>query len=347
MTKRSKVRGSRIVHRIAVLIVFLTWPLIWVGGLVTTQDAGMAVPDWPSTYGYNLFLYPYKTWLLGPFDLFIEHGHRLLGALVGFASIGLVVAAWQRESRVWVRWWAALILASVIFQGTLGGVRVRLGDRTFAMLHGSTAPIVFALTVVGAVITSRWWFRHFRSEERETSEEELPEELRPDVSEQPMATVPGLVSIGVLVATCYLQLVLGARLRHLQPDGSPTGFLHTATTHVVLAFILFAITVVVWRRLRRCGDLTLSRPGASLIGLLGIQILLGIGTWVVNYGWPSFLNWFPGASGYVVRAKDFTDGVLVTAHVATGSLILAVSVFVLVRILRVRFIHHPNAPHVD
>ena len=60
-----------------------TFPLIWVGGLVTTYDAGMAVPDWPNTYGYNLFLYPWQTWLSGPWDLFIEHGHRLLGALVG------------------------------------------------------------------------------------------------------------------------------------------------------------------------------------------------------------------------------------------------------------------------
>ena len=63
---------GQLVHRLSVLLVCLVWPLIWVGGLVTTYDAGMAVPDWPGTYGYNLFLYPYNTWLLGPFDLFIE-----------------------------------------------------------------------------------------------------------------------------------------------------------------------------------------------------------------------------------------------------------------------------------
>ena len=70
-------------HRLAVLLVCATFPLIWVGGLVTTYDAGMAVPDWPTTYGYNLFLYPWQTWLAGPWDLFIEHGHRLLGSLGG------------------------------------------------------------------------------------------------------------------------------------------------------------------------------------------------------------------------------------------------------------------------
>ena len=63
-------------HRLAVVLVCATFPLIWVGGLVTTYEAGMAVPDWPTTYGYNLFLYPWQTWILGPWDLFIEHGHR-------------------------------------------------------------------------------------------------------------------------------------------------------------------------------------------------------------------------------------------------------------------------------
>ncbi len=65
------------------LLVCATFPLIWIGGLVTTYDAGMAVPDWPNTYGYNLFLYPWQTWVSGPWNLFIEHGHRLFGAVVG------------------------------------------------------------------------------------------------------------------------------------------------------------------------------------------------------------------------------------------------------------------------
>ena len=79
-------------HRWAVGVACATFPLIWVGGLVTTYDAGMAVPDWPSTFGYNLFLYPWTTWFFGPWDLFIEHGHRLLGALVGLLTIGLLVS---------------------------------------------------------------------------------------------------------------------------------------------------------------------------------------------------------------------------------------------------------------
>ncbi|MAP10376.1 MAG: cytochrome oxidase assembly protein, partial [Rhodopirellula sp.] len=87
--------------RLTRVMVCLTWPLIWVGGLVTTYDAGMSVPDWPGTYGYNLLLYPISTWLFGPFDLFIEHGHRLLAALVGFIAIGLVIASLKTEKRRW------------------------------------------------------------------------------------------------------------------------------------------------------------------------------------------------------------------------------------------------------
>ena len=145
---------SRIVHRLAILIVCLVWPLIWVGGLVTTYDAGMAVPDWPNTYGYNLFAYPYKTWLLGPFDLFIEHGHRLLGAIVGFVAIGIAVATNRKEPRRWVFGFALFLLAAVIFQGLLGGIRVVAVSRTLAMVHGCTIGDG-SLIGIGATVLNR------------------------------------------------------------------------------------------------------------------------------------------------------------------------------------------------
>ena len=91
-----------------VLLVCATFPLIWVGGLVTTYDAGMAVPDWPTTYGYNLFLYPWQTWFSGPWDLFIEHGHRLFGAAVGMLTIGSVVDRLVPRRRGAGCWWTAL-----------------------------------------------------------------------------------------------------------------------------------------------------------------------------------------------------------------------------------------------
>lgn len=314
------VPPARIVHRLAVLAVCLVWPLIWVGGLVSTYDAGMAVPDWPSTYGYNLFLYPYKTWLFGPFDLFIEHGHRLLGAVVGFVAIGILLAAYFREPRRWVVWLATGVLLAVIGQGVLGGLRVVLSDRTLAMAHGCVGPAFFALCVATAVMTSRnWW--------REVSEA--------DVGQPRLGA--GIVGIGtLLVLVSYVQLVLGAMLRHVQPDTTPGAFAMTVAIHILTAFLLWLLTAVGWVGLRRCGDLTLSRPGACLIGLVAVQILLGVGTWVVNYGWPSFLHWVPGSIGFLLRSKGFLDSIIVTAHVATGSLILGVSTLVLVRLLRIR-----------
>src|SRR5262245_9405091 len=103
MTDSSQPMETRWPHRWAVLLVCATFPLIWCGGLVTTYDAGMAVKDWPNTYGYNLFLYPWQTWIFGPWDLFIEHGHRLLGALVGLLAIGLTISVFRCDPRPWMR----------------------------------------------------------------------------------------------------------------------------------------------------------------------------------------------------------------------------------------------------
>ncbi len=311
--------ARHLLHRLCVLLVCLVWPLIWVGGLVTTYDAGMAVPDWPGTYGYNLFLYPYNTWLLGPFDLFIEHGHRLLGAVVGLVALSIVVSAFFRESRRWVFVLTIGLLVAVITQGLLGGMRVVLGDRTLAMVHGCFGPAFFALCAATTVVTSRRWQDY--------------------MSARGQASIGSfvVVLVAMLPALSYVQLILGAQLRHVQPNAEPAGFALIVAIHVIVAFVLWVLTILAWAKIRRCGDLTLSRLAGLLIGLAAVQIALGVGTWVVNYGWPSILAWVPGSAGFLVRAKGFFDSIIVTSHVATGSLILAVSTVLLVRSLRVRY----------
>ena len=144
-------------HRLAVLLALTTFPLIWVGGLVTTYDAGMAVPDWPGTYGYNLFAYPWTTWLFGPWDLFIEHGHRLLGALVGMITLALATVSWLKDDRRWFKELTIGAVVLVILQGGLGGARVLWDERLVAMIHGVTGPAFFALAASLAVMTSRAW----------------------------------------------------------------------------------------------------------------------------------------------------------------------------------------------
>lgn len=317
---------------------------------MTTYDAGMAVPDWPGTYGKNLFLYPYQTWLFGPFDLFIEHGHRLLGAVVGFLAIIAVVVAWLSEPRRWVRRLAIGMLMAVIGQGVLGGMRVVLSDRTLAMAHGCTGPIFFAICVSLAVVTSRWWW-----------------ERNNDVPAM-IPTVGRVRLAGIVTVLAYVQLLLGAQLRHVQVTSSPGGFTHLVAMHIVGALVLWLLAGLLagqlWRMSRLacrteasqisesqipeskthgCGDLTLSRPSGLLVGFISLQIALGLGTWIVNYGWPRFAQVGPLSAGYLVKSKAFTESIITTAHVATGSLILVVAVMVWLRLLRARFQVEVNA----
>src|SRR5881394_2034670 len=108
-------------HRLALLTAIATFPLIFMGGLVTSHGAGMSVPDWPNSYGYNMFTFPPSKWVGG---IFYEHTHRLMGTVVGMLSIAMVIAAFKFENRSWIRNLAIAILLAVILQGVLGGLRV-------------------------------------------------------------------------------------------------------------------------------------------------------------------------------------------------------------------------------
>lgn len=303
-------------HRLACLLVCATFPLIWVGGLVTTYDAGMAVPDWPNTYGYNLFLYPWQTWVAGPWDLFIEHGHRLLGALVGMITIGLVVAVWRSDNRPWMRGVALAALAAVILQGVLGGQRVLLDSRTVAMIHGCFGPAFFAFTAAIAVFTSRWW-------RDATAENQTPDVSR--VARLAWATT----------AVAYLQLILGAQLRHQHVGGDPNQFRVLVLFHLFVAAALAVHAVLLARRTYRLqGQPRLARPAAALAVLVGLQLMLGASTWVVKYGWPAWFSGWEVAQAHVNTRESLSQVLITTAHVATGSLILAVSLLVAVRSAR-------------
>src|SRR2546421_11534933 len=95
-------------HWLALLTACATFPLIFMGGLVTSHQAGMSVPDWPNSYGYNMFLFPPRLWIGG---ILYEHTHRLMGTVVGMLSIGLAIIAWKTEPRKWARWLAYSVLA--------------------------------------------------------------------------------------------------------------------------------------------------------------------------------------------------------------------------------------------
>lgn len=302
-------------HRLAVLLVCATFPLIWVGGLVTTYDAGMAVEDWPTTYGYNLFLYPWRTWILGPWDLFIEHGHRLLGASVGLIAIALVLVVWLREKRAAVRWLAVAALAAVCFQGLLGGMRVRLDERLLAKIHGCFGPAFFALCVALAVVTSQRWRK-----------QQGPPTAR--------VGVQGLALVTTLLA--YLQIVLGAQLRHVTGAWSPSTFRTAVLFHLLVAGLLVVhilwLATLVLRRAPSEGWLV--RPALGLVCLVLLQLVLGAATWVLNYNWPGWAADWPWAEGFVVVQESQRQALVTTAHVAGGSLVLVTSLMVFLRAWR-------------
>src|SRR5216110_164348 len=119
-------------HRLALLTAVATFPLIFMGGLVTSHQAGMSVPDWPNSYGYNMFMFPPSKWIGG---IFYEHTHRLMATVVGMLSMILATAAWKLERRKWVRWLAYSVLGAVIVQGIVGGLRVVLVKLDYAIVH--------------------------------------------------------------------------------------------------------------------------------------------------------------------------------------------------------------------
>lgn len=308
---------SRLPHRLAALLIATTFPLIFVGGLVTTTEAGMAVPDWPTTYGYNLFLYPWQTWLWGPWDLFIEHGHRLLGALVGMLSIALAAVVWRCDARRWMRWLAVAALGAVIVQGCLGGLRVVLNERGLAQLHGCIGPAFFSLTVALAVFTSPLW--------------------RSSQPREPHAYASRLQRLAVLTALlAYLQLIVGSQLRHMPAAASPELFRAAVLFHLVLAAVVAVHAVLLAFRVVRHHRAVapLRRPAWALLALVAIQLGLGGATWVAKYAWPSSLSGYSWAAGHTVIADGMLQTNIVTAHVACGSLIVAVALVLSLRAFR-------------
>ena len=303
MTNETANRYHPWPHRIAIALVCVVFPLIWIGGLVTTTDSGMAVPDWPGTYGYNLFLYPISEWFFGPWDLFVEHGHRLLGSLAGLLAIMLVGVTWAKDRRRSMRWASIGLLLLVIAQGVLGGVRVLQDARLIAQIHGCVGPLFFAACVAFAVASSRWW------QTAKTS----------DVA----AGIARWSTFWLIVA--FSQLVLGTFLRHVPEMTPPRQFNLFVMAHVTVAIVLVIGTWAHWLGTRHGSLRSLGiRPSANLLGLLIlVQFSLGLATWVVKYGFPVWFEEYVWAATFVIPEKTRLQTYIVNGHVAVGSLIVA------------------------
>jgi cytochrome c oxidase assembly protein subunit 15 len=193
---------DRVLHLLALLTALATFPLIFMGGLVTSHHAGMSVPDWPNSYHYNMFLFPPRLWIGG---IMYEHKHRLMATVVGFLSLCLAVWAWRREllgrprleqSQRTTQFLALAVLLGAIVQGVLGGLRVLLVSLDLAIVHACAAQAFFCLATLMTIVSSRWW-----------SSASCVTFMFP-------AARRFIRFAGVCVLTIYLQLIIGATMRH-------------------------------------------------------------------------------------------------------------------------------------
>jgi cytochrome c oxidase assembly protein subunit 15 len=260
----------------------------------------MAVVDWPTTYGYNLFLYPWQKWVFGPWDLFVEHGHRLFASVVGMVTIAVLFAAWRLETRPWVRWFAVLLLVLVVGQGLLGGARVEFDKRLLARIHGCLGPAFFAAAVVFATVTSRRWQQWQWTSSNQN----------------------GVIWTTMLLVATYFQLVVGAHLRHITVDTSPEAFRAVVYFHLLLAMAVVFVAGKTYFELA-VGEFDRSRT--LLLGLVCLQILLGVGAWVAKYSWPDWMGDFRFAAHNTVMAQSLMGSIIRTAHVANGSALLGIA----------------------
>jgi cytochrome c oxidase assembly protein subunit 15 len=233
-------------HRYSLVLLACTFLLLIAGALVTSNDAALAVPDWPLSYGT----------LTPPMvgGIFYEHSHRVIAAAIGFLMILLAVWTWRAESRRWVRWLSLAALGAVILQGVLGGLTVLLNlHYGMPIAHACLAQIFFGAIMGMALFTSRWW-----------------------ISEQPAIPDSGSPSIHtfalVNAAAVFLQVILGAGFRHKSMPIWP---------HIIGAFVVAA--TITWTALtlrHRFGNVREMKLARILINaVFGLQFMLGVAAW--------------------------------------------------------------------
>ncbi len=292
----------RALHGYAVAVAVATACLLFIGGLVTSTGSGLAVPDWPLSYGQ---VFPRMTG-----GVLFEHGHRLAASTVGVLTVILAVWLVRAEPRPWVRGLGVAALAGVILQGLLGGLTVLLKLPVLvSVAHAGLAELFFCVTVTIALVTSRSWLE--------------AGEGAPD------AGAPSLRALSALtVAAVYLQILAGALMRHtgaglaipdfplsfgrlVPPLNSPLvlyNFAHRTGAAIVSVLVIWTAAAI----LRRHGRVPqLTRPALILIALLALQIFLGAAT--------------------VVSRKAVVP---TTTHLLTGALILATSLVIALRARR-------------
>ena len=297
-------------HKFAKFVAGSTVLLVLAGSLVTSTDSGLSVPDWPTTYGWNMFSFPPSKWVGG---IFYEHGHRLIASSVGFLTIVLAIWLWLAEPRRWLRWLGVAALGTVVAQGVLGGLTVLFFlPAPISTAHAGLAEIFLCLTFSIALFTSPGWSAGGTAG---TAED--------DAVLSRIATTTTLL--------IYIQILIGATMRHMGaglaiPD-FPLMFGHVVPDHwspkiaihfahrvgaLVVILGVIATTARVWHWHARRPPVV--RSAALLAGLVVVQATLGALT--------------------VLSRRDMWIN---SIHVVCGALVLATSLVLTLRTWRGRF----------
>jgi heme a synthase len=295
-------------HRFSQFVVACTVVLILVGSLVTSHDAGLSVPDWPTSYGWNMFTFPPSMWVA---NIVYEHGHRLIASTVGFLTIVLALWLWIAAGpRSWLRWLGVAALGAVIAQGLLGGLTVLFFlPPAVSTAHASLAEVFLCLTVAIALFMSPGW---------NASRDGLD-----DGTLRRLATATTIL--------IYTQILIGATMRHtgagLAIPDFPLMFGHVVPDHwdggiavhfshrvAALVVILGVAATAAYVRSQHGDRREMVRPALLLVALVAIQVTLG-------------------ALTVLSRRDPWINSV----HVVCGAMVLTTSLVLTLRTWRSRF----------
>ncbi|HMD34241.1 MAG TPA: COX15/CtaA family protein [Vicinamibacterales bacterium] len=255
-------------HKFSRFVVGCTILLILAGSFVTSTDSGLSVPDWPTTYGWNMFTFPLSKMVGG---IFYEHGHRLIASGVGVLTIGLAGWLWLADPRRWMRWLGVAALGAIVAQGVLGGLTVLFFlPPAVSTAHAGLAEVFFCMTVAIAVFTSPSW-----------------NATANPVDDGRLRSIATLTTAAISV-----QILIGAVMRHtgagLAIPDFPWMFGHVVPDHwstriavhfahrmgaLIVATAVISTASYIWRR--HTDRVELANPALKLMILAVFQVTLG------------------------------------------------------------------------
>lgn len=272
-------------------VAVATFFLLIAGALVTSNAAGMSVPDWPTSYGS---LYKLPPWTGG---IVYEHSHRLIAEFTGVLTIAIAVWTWISDHRRWMKALALGALATIVAQGILGGVTVlHFLPPAISSAHAAVGQTFFCIACAIALFTSRAWV------------DEIPVLVGDDRH-------PSLLTLSFLsIFTLYIQLILGAMFRHQGMSWLP---------HVMNAPVVAA--VITWTAVRALSSYSkvdaIRRPAIAMLSLLLAQLFLGFLAFMTRVEWgrdatqPEFPMVFSTVAHVVTGALLLASTVILTIQV--------------------------------